>query len=82
MNAHADFYALWADGHGRKTSESDLYFCNKEGDVWRLPREMKDKVARPQAVRGRDSDLDADGVPNDEDCGVLGQNRHDRGLWP
>lgn len=47
VNAHPDFYALWADGHGRKPSESNLYFCDKEGRVYRLPREMKEKWARP-----------------------------------
>jgi hypothetical protein len=40
VNAHHDFYALWADGHGRKPSESNLYFCNKEGKVYLLPRDI------------------------------------------
>ncbi|MEA2062575.1 MAG: BNR-4 repeat-containing protein [Gemmatimonadota bacterium] len=47
VNAHPGFYALWADGHGRKPSESNLYFCDREGRVYRLPREMKGKWARP-----------------------------------
>ena len=37
LNAHPDFYALWADGHGRQPSESHLYFCNRAGDIFRLP---------------------------------------------
>jgi len=41
VNAHPDFYALWADGHAREPSESTLYFCDKEGNVRVLPREMK-----------------------------------------
>ena len=82
VNAHSDFYALWADGHGRKISESDLYFCDRKGNVRRLPREMKDNVARPSAMFGRDPDLNGDGVLNARDFAVLGQNWLDRGLWP
>ena len=33
LNAHPDFYALWADGDARRRSPSDLYFCNREGKV-------------------------------------------------
>jgi len=41
LNAHPDFYALWADGNGREPSESFLYFTNRKGDhVWRLPTRM------------------------------------------
>ena len=50
VNAHKDFYALWADGHGRKPSESDLYFCDKKGVVYRLPRKMERDFAKPQPV--------------------------------
>jgi len=50
VNAHPDFYALWADGHGRKPSESTLYFCDKKGNVRSLPREMKGDFARPRIV--------------------------------
>ncbi len=50
VNAHPDFYALWADGHGRKPSESSLYFCDKEGNVRVLPREMKEDSARPRVL--------------------------------
>ena len=50
VNAHEDFYALWADGHGRKPSESDLYFCDKKGTVYRLPRKMARDFAKPQAI--------------------------------
>jgi hypothetical protein len=42
VNAQDGFYALWADGHGRKPSESNIYFCNKKGDVFNLPREIKE----------------------------------------
>ena len=48
VDAHPDFYALWADGHGRQPSESYLYFCNRGGDVRILPREMDAETQRPQ----------------------------------
>jgi len=38
LNAHPDFYALWADGHARRKSPSCLYFTDRDGDrVRRLP---------------------------------------------
>ncbi len=50
VNAHDDFYAMWADGHGREPSESVLYFCDKKGNVWSLPREMKLGVRSKQQM--------------------------------
>ncbi|MEJ7736265.1 MAG: BNR-4 repeat-containing protein [Chitinophagaceae bacterium] len=47
VSAHPDFYALWADGHGRKQSESTLYFSNSKGDVFVLPREMQEEFVKP-----------------------------------
>jgi len=40
VNAHPDFVAIWADGHGRRPSESRLFIANSEGGVFRLPRVM------------------------------------------
>lgn len=51
VQAHPDFYALWADGHGRKPSASRLYFSTREGDVYRLPPNMEGASARPQRLR-------------------------------
>ena len=52
VDAHPDFYAFWADGHGRRPSESRLYFCNRTGTkVWRLPAEMAAEAAEPEPVR-------------------------------
>ena len=51
INAHSDFYGFWADGHGRKPSKSSLYFCNKAGDVFRLPELMTSDFAKPEAVQ-------------------------------
>ncbi|MDA3926694.1 MAG: BNR-4 repeat-containing protein [Kiritimatiellae bacterium] len=50
INAHPDFYGIWADGHGRKPSESSIFFCNKAGDVFCLPRIMKADFAKPEPL--------------------------------
>lgn len=51
IDAHPGFYALWADGHGRKQSKSRLYFCTKDGEVFRLPRKMEGDFAKPEQIR-------------------------------
>jgi hypothetical protein len=48
IRVHPDFYAFWADGHGREPSESRLYFCDKEGNVYRLPQKMDGDFAKPE----------------------------------
>ena len=51
VNAHADFYAFWADGNPDVISPSHLYFTNRAGDkVWRLPYDMKDDSAKPELM--------------------------------
>ena len=50
VNAHPDFYAFWATGHGRKKSPSTLYFCNIKGDVFELPRKMEGDTAKPKKI--------------------------------
>ncbi len=50
VNAHPDFYGFWADGHGRKPSESRLYFCTRDGDVFRLPQVMKEDFEKPERM--------------------------------
>lgn len=50
LNASSDFYALWADGDSLNVSESDLYFCNQAGSVFRLPREISGQRGRPEPV--------------------------------
>lgn len=47
INAHPDFYAIWADGHGRQPSKSNLFFSNKEGNVFQLPVNMDEKMEKP-----------------------------------
>ncbi len=53
IDAHPEFYALWADGHGRQPSPSSLYFCNQQGSVFRLPRSMATRFAKPERVTPR-----------------------------
>jgi hypothetical protein len=62
VNAHPDFYALWADGNAHRPSTSVLYFCNKQGDVFRLPAKMADATARPAAVKLREAHTSAAGA--------------------
>ncbi|MBI4893252.1 MAG: BNR-4 repeat-containing protein [Acidobacteria bacterium] len=51
VNAHPDFYALWADGDTLKPSNSNIYFTNKEGSaVWMLPEKMTADFERPRRV--------------------------------
>jgi hypothetical protein len=54
LNAHPDFYAIWADGDAFAPSNSSLYFTNREGDrVRRLPVEMKADMEEPELDWGR-----------------------------
>jgi len=50
VGAKDDFYGIWADGNADKFSESILYFCNKSGDVFKMPPVMEGDVARPERV--------------------------------
>ena len=63
INAHPDFYAFWADGHGRRPSESRLYFCNQQGDVFQLPQRMEGDFAKPLQISIEDRDLSARALP-------------------
>lgn len=51
QNAHKDFYAFWADGNASEFSRSQLYFSNKQGDVFRLPYQMETNLEKPIAVK-------------------------------
>ena len=51
VNAHPDFYALWADGDTKKPSISCLYFTDRQGTaVWRLPPVMTGEFAKPERM--------------------------------
>ena len=53
VDRHPDFFAFWADGHGRQPSSSRLYFCNAQGDVFELPPVMAkgETTARPRRMK-------------------------------
>ncbi|PPL03404.1 BNR-4 repeat-containing protein [Parapedobacter indicus] len=44
------FYAIWADGHGRKPSISYLYFSDEQGNVFRMPREGSGSLLLPERL--------------------------------
>ncbi|MCP4644885.1 MAG: hypothetical protein GY851_30875 [bacterium] len=48
--ASPGFCGFWADGHGRRPSDSRLYFCNSDGDAFRLPVDMTDDFQKPEKV--------------------------------
>jgi len=50
-NAKKDFYGLWADGNGRKPSESNIYFTTKKGEVYKLPRRSTTELFEPQKLK-------------------------------
>ena len=51
VNAHPDFYALWADGSPLEPTPSSLYFATQDGKVFRLPERMTGDTAKPEQVR-------------------------------
>ena len=50
VNANPGFYSFWADGNGRKPSDSHLYFSDKEGNVFMLPKEIKKPGTKPEKI--------------------------------
>ncbi|MCS7237869.1 MAG: BNR repeat-containing protein [Thermoguttaceae bacterium] len=50
LGVHPQFYSFWADGHGRQLSESRLYFCDRDGNVYRLPPQMEADFAAPELI--------------------------------
>lgn len=52
LNAHPDFYLLWADGNARQPSDSCLYFTDRGGSaIWKLPSEIVGDERLVQPVR-------------------------------
>ena len=51
VNVHNDFFAFWADGHGRKHDISKLYFSDKKGRVYQLPEFMKSDFEKPLRLK-------------------------------
>lgn len=50
VNAHPDFYSLWADGSPLEPTPSSLCFATKDGAVFRLPEHMTGATAKPERV--------------------------------
>ncbi len=50
LNAHPDFIAIWADGHGRQPSASRLYISDNAGSVFQLPTTMDTDRASPARI--------------------------------
>ena len=44
------FYAFWADGNPDKFTQSCLYFCDKQGTVFRMPYDMSEEWAEPERL--------------------------------
>ena len=68
LNAHPGFYAFWADGNPDSLSISRLYFCNKDGDVFRMPYTMKEEWMKPESIH----------YTNAFDHDAIGQHPHPR----
>ncbi|KHJ38133.1 hypothetical protein PBAC_16740 [Pedobacter glucosidilyticus] len=51
VNVHTDFYAFWADGHGRQKSVSRLYFADIKGNVYQLPTIITTDFAKPIRIK-------------------------------
>lgn len=50
LNANNGFYAFWADGNPEKMSKSCLYFCDKQGHVFKMPYDMNEEWEYPERV--------------------------------
>ena len=48
QKASDGFYAFWADGDPDNFTASHLYFCNREGRVFRMPYEMTSEWEAPE----------------------------------
>lgn len=42
------FYAFWADGRTDRFTRSNLYFCTKDGQIYRMPYEMTEEWQQPE----------------------------------
>lgn len=50
LQFQAPFCFFWADGHAHEFSKSELYFGDFEGNIWKLPYEMKQDREHPKQV--------------------------------
>jgi len=47
VNGKAPFCFFWADGDSHEFSKSELFFGDFEGNVWKMPYEMKEDCEEP-----------------------------------
>ena len=47
INYKAPFSFFWSDGHSHNFSKSELYFGDFDGNIWKLPYEMKNEFEKP-----------------------------------
>ena len=47
INYKAPFSFFWSDGHSHNFSKSELYFGDFEGNIWKLPYDMKAAYEKP-----------------------------------
>lgn len=71
VNAHRDFEAFWADGHGRQPSESRLYFADHDGNVYRLPTQMPEDFAKPEKLPRPKAEYEWRGPLSPEEAAAL-----------
>lgn len=50
VNYKAPFCFFWANGHSHEFSKSELFFGDFDGNIWRLPYDMKDDYEKPVKV--------------------------------
>jgi len=50
LNSDDGFYAFWADGNPDELSPCRLYFCTKDGKVFRMPYDMNEEWCAPEPV--------------------------------
>ncbi|MEM9326173.1 MAG: BNR-4 repeat-containing protein [Bacteroidota bacterium] len=51
VNHKAPFSLFWSDGHAHEFGQSELYFGNMQGEVWKLPYEMTSDYQKPVRVK-------------------------------
>ncbi|WP_163324109.1 BNR-4 repeat-containing protein [Draconibacterium mangrovi] len=50
VNYKAPFCYFWADGHAHEFSKSEIFFGDFDGNIWKLPYQMKDDYEKPVKV--------------------------------
>ena len=53
INVNDGFYAIWADGNGRKPSISRFYFCDRDLNVYMMPLSFEGDFASPEPYTGK-----------------------------